>query len=137
MGELAGKRAIVSGASRGIGRGIALELARAGASVAVNYRSNSDEADEVVSECKSLGVEAFKIQADLAEQDQAEAMVDESVRQLGGIDIVVSNAAYSDRHLMLESEMAEFRKTIDVSMWGRLLCRSHGCTSPRRRRQRW
>ncbi|MCC9603866.1 SDR family oxidoreductase [Stieleria sp. JC731] len=118
MGELAGKRAIVSGASRGIGRGIALELARAGASVAVNYRSNPEEADEVVAECKAMGVEAFKVQADLAEQAAAEAMIDESVEKLGGVDIVVSNAAYSDRHMMLESDMDEFRKTIDVSMWG-------------------
>ncbi len=118
MNELSGKRAIVTGASRGIGRGIAIELARAGATVAINYRSNSDEADEVVAECKSLGGDAFKAPADLADQDRAEAMMRESIERLGGLDIVVSNAAYSDRHLMLESDMDEFRKTIDVSMWG-------------------
>ena len=118
MSELAGKRAIVSGASRGIGRGIAVELARAGATVAVNFRSNPDEADEVVDECKQLGGDAFKVHADLADQQQAEAMVAESIKTMGGLDIVVSNAAYSDRHLMLESDLDEFRKTIDVSMWG-------------------
>lgn len=118
MNELSGKRAIVSGASRGIGRGIAIELARAGAKVAVNYRSNPDEADEVVAECKRLGGDAFKVQADLSDQQQAEDMMRQSIEQLGGLDLVVSNAAYSDRHLMLESDMAEFRKTIDVSMWG-------------------
>ena len=118
MNELSGKRAIVTGASRGIGRGIAIELARAGATVAVNYRGNADEADDVVAECKAAGGDAFKVQADLAHQDQAEELVRSSIERLGGLDILVSNAAYSDRHLMLESDMDEFRKTIDVSMWG-------------------
>ncbi|WP_372896685.1 SDR family NAD(P)-dependent oxidoreductase [Stieleria sp.] len=118
MTELSGKRAIVSGASLGIGRGIAVELARAGATVAVNYRSNPDQADEVVAECKSVGGDAFKVQADVSVQEEAEAMMRTSIERLGGLDIVVSNAAYSDRHLMLESDMQEFRKTIDVSMWG-------------------
>lgn len=118
MSELSGKRAIVSGASLGIGRGIAVELARAGATVAVNYRSNPDQADEVVAECESVGGKAFKVQADLSVQSEAEAMMRSAIETLGGLDIVVSNAAYSDRHLMLESDMAEFRKTIDVSMWG-------------------
>ena len=118
MTELSGKRAIVSGASLGIGRGVAIELARAGATVAVNYRSNSERADEVVAECKSVGGDAFKVQADLSVQSEAEAMMASSIEQLGGLDIVVSNAAYSDRHMMLESDMGEFRKTIDVSMWG-------------------
>lgn len=118
MTELKGKRAIVSGASQGIGRGIAIELARAGATVAVNYRSNPTEADKVVAECESVGGNAFKVQADISDQQQAEAMMALAIETLGGVDIVVSNAAYSDRHLMLESDMKEFRRTIDVSMWG-------------------
>lgn len=115
---LLGKRAVVSGASLGIGRGVAVELAAAGADVVVNYRSNADRAEEVVRECASYGVSASAVAADVADIDAVEAMLDRAVEQLGGLDIVVSNAAYSDRHLMLESDMDEFRRTIDVSMWG-------------------
>ncbi|MCO8124700.1 SDR family oxidoreductase [Stieleria sp. TO1_6] len=118
MKELTGKRAIVSGASQGIGRGIAVELARAGATVAVNYRSKPQEAEEVVAECKAAGGDAFMVQADVSDRQQTEAMLQTAIDTMGGLDIVVSNAAYSDRHLMLESDLDEFRKTIDVSMWG-------------------
>ncbi len=118
MSDLKGKRTIVSGASRGIGRGIAIELAKAGAEVMINYRSHGEEADEVVALCIAAGGKAHKIAADLALQADVERLVDESVRVMGGLDIVVSNAAYSDRHLMLESDLDEFRRTIDISMWG-------------------
>tara|TARA_R110002049_G_scaffold4601_5_gene32662 strand:+ start:917825 stop:918616 length:792 start_codon:yes stop_codon:yes gene_type:complete len=118
MGKLTGKRAVVSGASRGIGRGIAIELAKAGAEVVINYRSHREEAEEVASQCIDAGGKAHTIAADLGVQEQVERLVDESVQRMGGLDIVVSNAAYSDRHTMLASDMDEFRKTIDVSMWG-------------------
>ncbi|WP_146460814.1 SDR family NAD(P)-dependent oxidoreductase [Rubripirellula tenax] len=118
MTSLTGKRAIVSGASRGIGRGIAIQLARAGAEVIVNFRGHAEEADEVVAKCHEVGGKAHKIAADLGIQADVERLVAESVEIMGGLDIVVSNAAYSDRHLMLESDLDEFRKTIDVSMWG-------------------
>ncbi len=118
MSELKGKRAVVSGAAQGIGRGIAIELARAGAEVVINYRQDSSKADEVADSCRLAGGKAHTVQADLAIQSQAERLVEQAHDLLGGIDIVVSNAAYSDRHLMLESDLDEFRKTIDVSMWG-------------------
>ncbi|MFG0263726.1 MAG: SDR family NAD(P)-dependent oxidoreductase [Rhodopirellula sp. JB055] len=116
--SLNGKRALISGASRGIGRGIALEMAQAGASVTINYHSNPEEAENVVKECESFGVSAFALGADISDPAQVQTMVDSASDRMGGLDIVVSNAAYSDRHLMLESDMDEFRRTIDVSMWG-------------------
>lgn len=115
---LRGKHALISGASRGIGRGIALEMAQAGAAVTINYHSNPGEAESVVKECEALGVAAFAIGADISDPDQVQKLVDDASDQMGGLDILVSNAAYSDRHLMLESDMEEFRRTIDVSMWG-------------------
>jgi len=118
MTDLTGKRAIISGASMGIGRGIAIELAKAGAEVVINYRSHGEQADEVVARCVSEGGKAHKIQADFADQSAVERLVEESASLMGGIDIVVSNAVYSDRHLFIESDLDEFRKTIDVSMWG-------------------
>ncbi|KLU05919.1 Enoyl-[acyl-carrier-protein] reductase [NADPH] [Rhodopirellula islandica] len=116
--SLQGKRALISGASRGIGRGIALEMAQAGASVTINYHSNPEEAEGVVQECEALGVSAFALGADISDSDQAQTLVDTASDRMGGLDIIVSNAAYSDRHLMLESDLSEFRRTIDVSMWG-------------------
>ena len=118
MGALDGKKALVTGASRGIGRGIAIQLAKAGADVAINYRSHPEEADEVRAECEKLGVKAITLQADMGVQSEAEGIVDQAAEGLGGLDTVVSNAVYSDRHLFYESDLDEFRKTIDVSMWG-------------------
>jgi glucose 1-dehydrogenase len=118
MTDLTGKRAIVSGASRGIGRSVAIELAKAGAEVMVNYRSFSEDADEVVAQCAAVGGKAHKMQADFEIQSDVEGLVEESVARMGGVDIVVSNAVYSDRHLFLDASFEEFRKTIDVSMWG-------------------
>ncbi len=118
MGILSGKKALVTGSSRGIGRGIAEELARAGADVVVNYRSHPEDAEEVCEVCRSFGVQAFAVAADMGDREQAEALVDQSVEKLGGLDIVVSNAVYSDRELFLEADLTGFHKTIDVSMWG-------------------
>ncbi len=110
MTVLTGKRAIVSGASMGIGRGIAIELAKAGAEVVVNYRSHGEEADDVVAQCVSGGGKAHKIQADFAVQSDVERLVDESASLMGGIDIVVSNAVYSDRHLFSNRTSTSFAK---------------------------
>ncbi|TWU56207.1 SDR family NAD(P)-dependent oxidoreductase [Rubripirellula reticaptiva] len=118
MTVLNGKRAIVTGSSRGIGRGIALQLAAQGAEVIINFRSHPDEAADVVAQCEAVGGKAHMIAADLGIQSEVERLVAESADLMGGLDIVVSNAAYSDRHLMLESDLNEFHKTIDISMWG-------------------
>jgi glucose 1-dehydrogenase len=118
MGALAGKKALVTGSSRGIGRGIAIELAKAGADVVINYRSHADEAKEVQQACQQHGVRAEIVAADMGEQSQAEGIVDQAADALGGLDIVVSNAVYSDRQLFYQADLEGFRKTIDVSMWG-------------------
>lgn len=127
---LAGKRALVSGSSQGIGRGIAISLAQAGAEVTINYRFDPQQAQgpqqaqdpaqaqEVVQQCQSHGVRAHAIAADMGIPADVERLVEEAADVMGGLDIVVSNAAYSDRHTMLASDLDEFRKTIDVSMWG-------------------
>jgi glucose 1-dehydrogenase len=118
MTDLKGKRAIVSGSSLGIGRGIAVELARAGAEVVINYRSHAGEAESAVAECLQAGGKAHMIRADFGNEAEVLALVEQAVVLMGGVDIAVSNAVYSDRHLFLDSDLSEFRKTIDVSMWG-------------------
>ncbi len=115
---MAVKRILVTGASRGIGRGCAVELARGGNDVAVNFRSHPEEAEEVANEIRALGQRAIVVQADVSKQDEVDAMVQKVVDEWGGIDGLVSNAAYSDRERLINADMEGFRKTIDVSMWG-------------------
>ncbi len=118
MKPLAGKSAIVTGASKGIGAATALALAEAGANVAVNYRGSEDEAMRVAEQCRRHGVRVRLAQADVSVQAEVERIVAETAEAFGGLDIAVSNAAYSDRELFHEADMAGFEKTVQVTMWG-------------------
>ena len=116
--RFAGRNVLITGASRGIGRATALALAKEGANIGINFRSHPDEAEEVKSEIEKLGGKAILLQADVANQQAVEEMVAKTVKDLGPLYGFVSNAAYSDRQLMIEADMEGFRRTIDVSMWG-------------------
>jgi glucose 1-dehydrogenase len=116
--ELAGMSALVTGASRGIGRGIAVALAQAGADVAINFRSHPDEAQEVADQVRAAGRRALLLPADVADQGAVEQMVADAAATFGRLDIAVSNAAYSDREAFHQADMDGFRRTIDVTMWG-------------------
>jgi glucose 1-dehydrogenase len=113
-----GKNALVTGSSKGIGRAVALELARGGANVTINCSSSRTEAEEVVREIEKLGRRAIVVACDVSEQHGVEAMVQQTVDAFGSLDVFVSNAAYSDRKLMIDADMEGFRKTVDISMWG-------------------
>ena len=115
---LKGKSALVTGASRGIGRAIALELGKQGANVAVNYAGNEAKADEVVQELKALGVEAFKIQADVSNEDQVKAMIKETVSQFGAIDILINNAGITKDNLLMRMKEEEFDDVINTNLKG-------------------
>jgi glucose 1-dehydrogenase len=115
---LAGKVALVTGGSRGIGRGTAIALAQAGADVAINYHSHPEEAESAAEEIRRLGRRALLLQADVADNQAVEEMVRRAVGDFGRLDIAVSNAVYSDRELFYEADLAGFRRTIDVTMWG-------------------
>lgn len=116
--QLEGRNFLVTGASRGIGRGCALEMAKQGANIGVNYRSHPEEADEVVDEIRKLGRKAVALQCDVSDLSAVEEMVNTFVQEMGQIDGLVSNAAYSDREVMIKADMDGFQRTIDVSMWG-------------------
>jgi len=118
MSRFAGRVALITGASRGIGRGCALVLAKEGADVAVNYRSHPEEAEEVAAEIRKMGRRAITLKADVANQAEVENMVAETVKQLGQLNHFVSNAAFSDRKRMIDADMEGFKRTIDVTMWG-------------------
>ena len=109
---------MVTGSSQGIGAGIAVELAREGASVAINYRSSRDEAERVAARVREFGGEAVLLQGDVGERATVERLVARAGEALGGLDLFVSNAVYSAREPFLDADLEEFRKTIDVSMWG-------------------
>ena len=110
--------AVITGASLGIGRATALAFGRCGARVVVNYRSHRDQADEVVALVRESGAQAIAVQADVADQGAVEKLIAQAVSEFGRLDIAVSNAAYSDRELFYQADMAGFRRTVDVTMWG-------------------
>lgn len=113
MGKLDGKKALVTGASRGIGRGIALALAEAGADVAIGYRREKDAADAVVKQIEAMGRRSVAFAADVREYDAVEAMVNGSRDALGGLDIVVANAGVPTRF--------EATHEVDPGYWDRVL----------------
>ena len=116
--KLEGRTAIVTGASKGIGRAVALELAKQGANVGINYYSGADGAAEVAREVEALGRKAILLQGDVSDQSFVESMVARVVDECGSLEHYVSNAVYSDRERMIDANMDGFRRTIDVSMWG-------------------
>jgi glucose 1-dehydrogenase len=116
--KLAGRVALVTGASAGIGRATAKMLAEAGADVAINYLTFPEAAEEVAAEIRNLGRKALLCRVDVSDQAAVEAMVKRVADELGRLDIFVSNAVYSDREPFHTADMTGFRRTIDVSMWG-------------------
>lgn len=116
--NLRGQVAVVTGASLGIGRATAIAMGKAGANVVVNYRSHDHEAEEVCREIRAAGSQAIAAKADVSDQGAVEEIVARAVREFGKLDIAVSNAVYSDRERFFEADMAGFRRTIDVTMWG-------------------
>ena len=118
MIDLTNKVALVTGASRGIGRATAVEFARAGADVTVNYRSHGDEASEVVTEIEAAGRRGMVYGADVSDREAVEAMVRATVDEFGRLDILVSNAYYSKREPFLDLTEEAMRRTLDVTLWG-------------------
>jgi 3-oxoacyl-[acyl-carrier protein] reductase len=114
--ELAGKVAVVTGAGRNIGRAIALHLARAGAAVVVNARSNQAEADAVVAEIAAAGGKAIAVLADVADPAAVEAMAQAALKAFGRIDILVNNASLRREKPIDEMSYAEWREIMDATL---------------------
>jgi 3-oxoacyl-[acyl-carrier protein] reductase len=120
--NLEGKVALVTGASRGIGREIALELARQGCNVAVNYAGSEAKANEVVDEIKSLGREAIAVQCNVSDAEGVQAMVKETIGEFGSIDILVNNAGITKDNLLMRMKETEWDDVININLKGVFLC---------------
>lgn len=116
--RLEGKVALVTGANRGIGRGAALCLAEEGADVLVNFLTHAEEAGDVVKHIQGLGRRALAWQADVADRERIEAMVEGAVRHFGRLDIAVANAAYSVREPVVDAKWEGVQRTIAVTQFG-------------------
>jgi 3-oxoacyl-[acyl-carrier protein] reductase len=120
--NLAGKTALVTGASRGIGREIALELARQGANVAVNFAGSEAKAAEVVDEIKALGRDAFSVKCNVSNADEVTEMVKETINHFGKLDILVNNAGITRDNLIMRMKEEEWDDVININLKGVFLC---------------
>ena len=124
MEPLAGKVALVTGASRGIGRAIALELAAYGADVAINYFRSPQAAQEVVRQVAQRGRRAIALKANVAREEEARAMVERAVEALGRLDILVNNAGINRDATLLKMTGEQWREVIETNVNGLFYCTS-------------
>ena len=121
--DFSGKTALVTGGSRGIGRAICLELARRGASVAVNYTGSQQAAQETAEQCLALGApQAFALQADVADEEACGVMMAQALERLGRLDILVCNAGVTRDGLMLNMSGDNWDTVLDTNLKGAFHC---------------
>ncbi|NEO68584.1 MAG: 3-oxoacyl-[acyl-carrier-protein] reductase [Moorea sp. SIO3H5] len=120
--QLSDRIAIVTGASRGIGRAVALALAGSGAKVVVNYASSSNAADQVVGAIIDAGGEALALQADVSQAEQVDALVKGTLEKFGRIDVLVNNAGITRDNLLLRMKPSDWHAVINLNLTGVFLC---------------
>lgn len=119
---LTGRVALVTGASRGIGRAVALALAAAGAEVAVNYRSGKEQAEASVVAITEAGGKAYALQADVAFEEQATALINEVVARSGRLDVLVNNAGITRDSLLLRAKTEDWNAVLTTNLTGAFFC---------------
>ena len=119
---LKGKCAIITGASRGLGKAIALKLASLGANIVLNYRSSEKEALEVENEIKEMGVEVISVKGDISKLKEVENLITVAKEKFGNIDIMVNNAGITKDTLILRMKEEDFDSVIDVNLKGVFNC---------------
>lgn len=120
--RLDGQTAIVTGASSGIGKATALELAAAGANVVVNYIGNSASADEIVQEIIASGGQAIDFKCDVSNKEQVQAMVDATVERFGTVDILINNAGLQKDAAFIDMTLEDWQFVLNVNLTGQFLC---------------
>ena len=119
---LKGQKALVTGANSGIGKSVAIYLAREGADVVINYVGHEDAAHDVVNTIKQEGGNAIAIRADVSQEDQVQSMFRDMISQFGTIDILVNNAGLQQDAPIEDMTLAQWQKVIDVNLTGQFLC---------------
>ncbi len=117
-----GQTAVISGGSRGIGRAIALSLAKEGANVVINYRGNRDMAEKTKTDCAFYGVQAKCIQADISNPEEAEMLIREALTVSGTIDILVNNAGITRDALMMRMKTEDLDAVLSTNLYGAFYC---------------
>ncbi|NEP57446.1 MAG: 3-oxoacyl-[acyl-carrier-protein] reductase [Symploca sp. SIO2G7] len=120
--QLKDKVAIITGASRGIGRAIAFALAAEGAKVVVNYASSSEAAQQVVTKITEAGGDALALQADVSQEEQVSALLKSTIEKYGQIDVLVNNAGITRDNLLLRMKPADWQAVINLNLTGVFLC---------------
>ncbi|HBZ10409.1 MAG TPA: 3-oxoacyl-[acyl-carrier-protein] reductase [Bacillus bacterium] len=120
--KLEGKVALVTGASRGIGRATALALAEAGANVVVNYAGSTDKANEVAEQIRAIGREAITYQCNVSDSNAVQAMIKDTIAKFGKIDILVNNAGITRDNLLMRMKEDEWDDVINTNLKGVFLC---------------
>ena len=119
---LNGNCAVVTGATKGIGRAIAVKLASLGADIVINYRSSLEEAERLKEEIEDLGVKTLLVKADVSIAEEAENLINEAKKCFGKVDILVNNAGIVKDNLILRMKMEDFSKVVDVNLKGTFNC---------------
>lgn len=119
---LSGKVALVTGSSEGIGAGIALEFAKGGADVCINCNSKDEEAEQVAAQCREQGVRSIYSKADVSDRRAVEEMFEKILKELGPVDIVVTNAMTSKRVGILETEFQDLKRCVEIGVYGVFHC---------------
>lgn len=119
---LRGKTAIITGASRGIGRAIALQFAQYGAKVVINYRNSILQVEELLQIIKETGGEAMAVKADISKEKEAKHLIDQAVKEYKTIDILVNNAGINKDNLIIRMSGEEFDSVIDINLKGTFYC---------------
>lgn len=119
---LAGQTALVTGGSSGIGAAASLELGKAGANVVVNYRSEQEEAEQIVRSIEEQGSAAIAVQADVSKPEDCDSLFQAAVEHFGGLDVLIGNAGIQKDAAFSEMTLEQWRKVIDVNLTGQFLC---------------
>jgi 3-oxoacyl-[acyl-carrier protein] reductase len=135
MFSLAGKVALVTGASRGVGAGVARVLAQAGADVIVNYHSSAERAAEIVAQLRGIGRRSFAIQADVGKEQDVRRLFDAILGEFGRLDILVNNAGTTRPEDIFQTSLESWNQIIGVNLTGTFLCSK--CAMEAMRAQRW
>ena len=133
--NFAGKTAVVTGGSRGLGRAVCLELAKDGANVVLCYAGNEAAAGETVAACEALGAKALAVRCDVAKADEVKALMDAAVQAFGRIDILVNNAGITRDGLLMMMKEEDFDAVINANLKGAFLCMK--AASRLMMKQRW